>query len=330
MNREKGQVMACTDSSNAQPKTIQRTIPPLVVSRAKSVGPLGEAWLNSLDQQIAQLEAQWNITVGEALFGGTHAFVAYADGPNGEPYVLKLDMPENFGGDFAKGIAVLQMVDGRGYAKIYDYDLEKRACLLERLGKPINQLNYTVWEQLRIICSVLQQTWKIPVSETSFTNSAESVAWFRGFIAEAWEKQHHPCSEQIIKQAFSYLQSREEAFNPAEFVLVHGDAHGGNTLETLSGDGFRLIDPDGIVYEKAYDLGVLMREWTEEYEQEPFKKGIERCEYLHTLTGVPFQAIWEWGYLQSVSTGLLALQIGQEEMGRKMLRTAEHWACAEM
>lgn len=67
---------------------------------------------------------------------------------------------------------------------------------------------------------------------------------------------NHPCSFQVIEQAFSYLQSREHALNPDEFVLLHGDAHGGNTLETLSGDGFKLIDPDGIFYEEAYDLGV--------------------------------------------------------------------------
>ena len=52
--------------------------------------------------------------------------------------------------------------------------------------------------------------------------------------------------------------------NPAEFVLVHGDAHGNNTLQDLSEENaFKLVDPDGIFYEKAYDLGVLMREWTE-------------------------------------------------------------------
>lgn len=39
------------------------------------------------------------ISVGETLAGGTHALVANADGENGEKYVLKIDMPENLGGD---------------------------------------------------------------------------------------------------------------------------------------------------------------------------------------------------------------------------------------
>ena len=121
------------------------------------------------------------------------------------------------------------------------------------------------------------------------------------------------------------MQSREDALNPSEFVLIHGDAHGGNTLRTLSGDSYKLIDPDGIFHEKAYDLGVLMREWIEEYEQEPLEKAKQRCGYLHRLTGVPERAIWEWGYLQTVSTAFVLLQIGQEETGHKMLHIAECW-----
>lgn len=307
-------------------KEKQRNIPPLVVSRAKSVGAVGEAWLASLDELISELEEMWNISVGEALSGGTHAFVAYADGYNGEKYVLKVDMPENLGGEFTNSIAALKMADGHGYAKLYAYDLERKACLLERLGKPINQLNYSVFEQLRIICSTLQKTWKIQVTSNGFPSGAESVAWFREFIEETWEKLEHPYSQKVIKLAFSYLHSREKAINPAEFVLLHGDAHGGNTLKELSGDDFKLIDPDGIIYEKAYDLGVLMREWVDEYEQAPLEKGKERCRFLHHLTGVSEKAIWEWGYLQTVSTAFVLLQVGQKENGRKMLNTAEQWA----
>ena len=116
---------------------------------------------------------------------------------------------------------------------------------------------------------------------------------------------------------------------PDEFVLLHGDAHGGNTLKDSSGEGFKLIDPDGIVYEKAYDLGVLMREWIDEYEQEPIKKGKERCRELHNLTGVSEQAIWEWGYLQTVSTAFVLLQAGQKETGEQMLRLSEAWSRQE-
>lgn len=307
-------------------KENKRVLPPLVISRARSAGAIGEAWLANLDPMIDELAHRWNISVGKALPGGTHAFVANADGPNGEPYVLKVDMPEALGGEFSREIAVLEMANGAGYSRLYAYDLTRKACLLERLGKPINQLGYSAYEQMEIICSVLKKAWRIPVTRTELPSGTDSVAWFRMFIPETWKKLGQPCPQSVIEQAFAYLRSREVAINPAEFVLLHGDAHGGNTLQTITGEDFKLIEPDGIVYEKAYDLGVLMREWVDEYEQAPLEKGKERCRYLARMTDVEENAIWEWGYLQTVSTALVLLQIGQEENGRKMLRVAQHWA----
>ncbi len=305
-------------------------VPPLVVGRAKSAGVVGHKWLDTLDDQIADLEKQWEISVGDTLTGGTHAFVAYADGKNGGRYVLKIDMPENLGGEFSNSITALKTVNGNGYVKLIAYDMEKKACLLERLGRPIRALSYSVKDQLRLICSVLQKTWEVPAENAGLPTGADSIAWFRKFIRDAWEKLNHPCSRQAITQAFSYLESREKGMNPSECVMVHGDAHGNNTLQDLSKENaFKLIDPDGIFYEKAYDLGVLMREWAEEYERDPLRVGLKRCEYLHALTGVPAQAIWEWGFLQTVSTAFVFLQIGQEEKGRAMLRVAASWSMLE-
>lgn len=304
----------------------RRMIPPIVTGRAKSAGAVGEAWLANLDNTISEWEKEWHISVGEVLSGGTHAFVAHADGENGEKYVLKIDMPENFGDEFSREIAALKMANGIGCAKLYAYDLKRRACLLERLGKPINQLEYSVNEQLEIICNTLKKAWEISVAGAGLLNGKESVKWFRDFIGEMWEKLDHPCSEKVIDRAFFCLKSREDAINPSEFVLIHGDAHGGNTLKTLSGNEYKLIDPDGIFYEKAYDLGVFMREWREEYQNNPVQKGRERCKYLSELTGVEEKAIFEWGFLQCVSTGMVFWNINRN-VGKELLDIAESW-CA--
>ena len=168
--------------------------------------------------------------------------------------------------------------------------------------------------------------WESPFVGDGLPGGRHTIVWFRKFTGETWERLSRPCSQKVIEQAFAYLRAREQALNPDEFVLLHGDAHGGNTLEELSQAGFKLIDPDGVFYEKAYDLGVLMREWVDEYERDPIASGKKRCAFLHRLTGVPEQAIWQWGYLQTVSTAFVLLQTGQEETGRKMLRVAECWS----
>lgn len=312
----------------AEPGRRRRALPPLVVRRAKSLGAIGEAWLANLDAMIAELEAEWQISVGEALPGGSCAFVACADGPHGEPYALKIDPPEDMGGEFFRGMAALRMADGRGCAKVYAFDPKRRACLLERLGKPINQMGFSVREQIGILCSVLRQTWQIPVQGEELLCGEASIAWFRDFLGETWEQLGRPCPQAVIDYALSCLRAREEALDPSAFAWVHGDAHGGNALATGAGDGCKLIDPDGLFCERAYDLGVLMREWMEEYEEDPVEKARQRCRELCARTGVPERGIWEWGVVQTVATAFVFLQIGQAEAGRRMLEVAARWSAA--
>ena len=47
-----------------------------------------------------------------------------------------------------------------------------------------------------------------------------------------------------------------------------------------------------------------------------------RCAHLRRLTGVDADAIWEWGALERVATGLLALKVGLAG-GATMLSVAE-------
>ena len=205
-------------------------------------------------------------------------------------------------------------------------DVDKRACLLERLGGTLKSTGYAADRQMEIICHALLATWQMPVGDAKLNDGEGSVAWFREFIGSTWEALSHPCSQRVIDQAMRYLEHRSQVMNRDEFVLLHGDAHNNNMLRVLSGEEqFKLIDPEGLFYERAYDLGVLMREWPDEYMADPARRGHERSEYLSRLTSVPAQDIWEWGFLQMVSTSLILLQIGEEPLGRQMLDIAEQW-----
>ena len=110
-------------------------------------------------------------------------------------------------------------------------------------------------------------------------------------------------------------------------MLVHGDVHQWNALRTpeRDGPGWKLVDPDGLLAEPAYDLGILMREDPVELMAgDPF----DRAAWLAARTGVDATAIWEWGVVERVSTGLLAEQIGLQPVGRQMLAAADAIAAA--
>ena len=91
----------------------------------------------------------------------------------------------------------------------------------------------------------------------------------------------------------------------------------------------RRREPDGLLAERAYDLAIPMREWSSELpEGDPARLGRERSGLLGRLTGVDVQAIWQVGFVERVSTGLLAIQVGAEQVGRRMLEVAHHWVRA--
>ena len=316
-------------SSDAERIRWRHRLPAVVVRRAEDSGERGIRWLDELDGVVAALESLWRIKVGAVLSGGTHGLAADAVGWDGERYVLKIDIPGDPEDDeFFRSIRVFSAAGGRGYARLIACDEKRQACLLERLGAPLSKLGLPLEEQLAIICRTLEETWRIPAAGMKLPTGADSVQWFRTFLAAENQRLGRPCGTAVLDQASAFLASREQRLDPSGYVLVHGDAHAANTLEDRTRTGcFKFIDPDGLVYEKAYDLGVLMREWTEAYQPDPLARGLERCRYLHRLTGVNQRGIWEWGFLQCVSTGLV-LWMADRPAAQRLLSVAQAWCGA--
>ena len=303
-------------------------VPDMVKGKAEAAGEIGREWLNSLDDIVFELENKWKIRTGKAMHGGSHALVCEACGAHDEEYVLKIEIPDISEEEYLYGIRALQIAGGNGYAKMFAFDKEKRACLIEKLGEPLRLCEYTPREEMRIICSALLETWKMPVD--GFNLQQDSLAWFGSFLPDAWEKLDYPCDKAVLDLSLKYLEERKAHQRPEGYVLLHGDAHNNNTLRVPGTCGtFKLIDPEGILYERAYDLGVLMREWPNEYKSEPIYHWHERAEFLSKLTGVDAGEIRAWGYLQMVSTAFILLQIGQNELGNTMLNIASAWCKGE-
>ena len=86
---------------------------------------------------------------------------------------------------------------------------------------------------------------------------------------------------------------------------------------------------EGLFAEPAYDLGILMRGWNDELVAgDALQLGRLRCAFLSSLTGIEQRAIWQWGFIERVSTGLLMMQLGMAAEARAMLEVAERWSSA--
>lgn len=301
-------------------------VPEEVRLRAEAGGEATRRWLTDLPELVAGLEREWGIGVEPtALHGGSASYLARAVTEMGAPAILKITMPsEDIGGE----IVTLQRSAGRGYVRLLRHDAARGALLQERLGPTLGSLGLPVDEQIRVICATLGQAWTIMPEPQGVMTGAEKAAWLADFIAKTWEALDRPCSEAAVAYALACCDSRAKAFDLETCVLVHGDAHSGNVLQSLeSPSTFKFVDPDGLCAEPACDLAVPMREWSAELlAGDPLALGRARCARLSALTGVPAAAIWEWGVMERMSTGLLCTQLGYQPTGRETLAVAEAWA----
>ena len=161
-----------------------------------------------------------------------------------------------------------------------------------------------------------------------FATGADRAAELARIIESLWGALGRPCSERAVDVALTYAERRRRAFDPAQSVLVHGDAHQWNTLSAPgSRTGFKLIDPDGAFAERAFDLAISMREWGSVTPTgDPLQLGRDRCRMLAEFTGVEQQLNWEWGVIQCVSNGLLLPQIGMQETAAVAFAMVDAWA----
>jgi streptomycin 6-kinase len=302
----------------------------LVRNKALAVG--AGAWLDALDDLVSALERDWSIVVGHPFADGTEAYVAEATLEGGEPAVLKLMIPR--AGDAARNeITVLRLTDGDGCVQLLRDDEERGALLLERLGRSLHELGLPFEQRLEILCATAARVWR-PAPDCGLPTGAMKARWLVEFITTMWDQLDHPCSEQAVDHALSCAERRLAAHDDERAVLVHGDVHEWNAIEagraskgrTSSFAGFKLVDPDGLLAEAEYDLGVLMRE-----DPLDLRPGDEhaRARWLASRTGLDATAIWEWGVVERVSTGLLCTQVDLQPLGREMLAVADRIAVSD-
>jgi streptomycin 6-kinase len=299
----------------------------VVRQRIARLGDQGEDWLAGLADLIADLERRWSITVGQPLAGGTASYVARARAADGRDTVLKVAAP---GLDFARQVQTMADAQGRGYAGLLAHDLGRHAMLMEAFGPPMSRLDLPAERMIAALAQTLREAWSISRPAELVVDPAHEKARGLGeMVRSLWEELGRPCSAAVADQAMLFSERRAAAFDLDRCVVVHGDPHPANALRVLkprpgAESGFVFVDPDGFLADPAYDLGVVLRDWCPQLLAGDAASLARRyCRLLAIETGVDETAVWEWGFLERVSTGLFALQLGAEDLGRPFLATAE-------
>jgi streptomycin 6-kinase len=302
-------------------------VPSAVQRRAEAAGEAGRAWLAGLPALTAALAAEWGLTLGRVFAGGTAALVVEATTAAGRRAILKVSLP----GVDENESQVLIAAGGRGYAEVLAHDDGRNALLLERLGPRLAQLKLPVADQIEAICATLEEAWKTP-PDARFLPGDQKARDLAAFIVEYWPKAGRACSERTVDLALAYCGTREAAHDPAKTVLAHGDAHAHNTLLVQDDRPrrFKFVDPDGLFIEPAYDLAGPMRDFGAELlAGDPAALLNARCDGLARRMRVDRTAIWEWGFIERVSSGLLLKTLKFHKEAREFLAVADAVASAE-
>ena len=299
-------------------------VPDLVRQRARSGGPTGERWLRELPATVADLARRWRLHVGSTYRGGTAGYVVAAHDALGRDCVLKVAMPlqPDELAAFDHSVLVHRLADGRGCAALFEFDRTVPAMLLERLGPNLDELRLPTDELLETVAATLRSFWRPIDADVDLPTGAQKAASLATTIVSDWELLGRPCDRHVIDRAVGYCDERAAAFDPDRAVLVHGDAHGWNTV-AAGGGRFKFVDPEGLRSDRAHDLGVPMREYNE-----PLLAGDttrltrQRSEQLAAWCDVDPEAVWQWGFIERVSTGLCNLRDFDGDDGLTFLEVA--------
>ncbi len=289
-------------------------VPPSLRKAQTAAGEM--AWLDALPEFVSEMALRWSLTIGRSYDGfGMNALVVEATAADGTAAVLKVAPP----GDaekLAREATVLRLADGDGCVRLLDADMDRRALLLERLGPSMYDLGLPRRQRHELLLDAVKRMWRPVDPSVRLQRGSERAQWMIDRLEHVWEQSQRACSERVLADAIACAERRAAAHDDARAVLCHGDLHELNALQTEDGM-FRLIDPEGVMAEPEYDLGVLMRNAPGEDDLH------ERADWLAAVTGFDRTAIWEWGTAERVLSGLWCRVVDHQPHGDKQLADAE-------
>lgn len=255
----------------------------------------GAEWLARLPDLLAECERRWSLTVRPSPFTLSYNYVAPATLADGTEIVLKAGVPNR---ELRTEIEALRLYNGRSAVRLLDADPDKGILLLERLcpGQMLTTLTDDD-EATRIAALVMQTLWRPLPEEHNFpsvANWADGLAELRAEFGGGTG----PFAKKLVETAESLFTDLLASMNNP--VLLHGDLHHYNILS--AGDGWRMIDPKGIVGEPAYEVGALLRNPIATIFDEPALDRItaRRLDILAETLALDRERLRQWSLAQAV------------------------------
>ena len=301
-------------------------LPDLVRAKAEAGGDAGRDWLAGLGDLLADCARRWSLTIGEPIDGGTSSYVVRVRDSAGRDAVLKLAVPDFWA---PHEIRRITGADGVGYVRALDAEPARGAILMESLGPSLSGLGLSPAHHIDVLCRTLRRAWDGAAPETAPAQTGRSKAEaLNELIERAWAGLDRPCPAEVVDTARRFAHRRADAFDADRCVPAHGDPHAGNAMRVRAPrpgaeSGFVFVDPEPFLAEPGYDLGVTLRGLLYDFPDAVSASTVrDWCGSLAKHCGADPDAVWEWGFLETVSTGLYVLELGAS-WGAELLDVAQ-------
>ncbi|HEY7186625.1 MAG TPA: aminoglycoside phosphotransferase family protein [Vicinamibacterales bacterium] len=206
--------------------------------------PERAAWLERLPKTIAEIVAQWSLSIGPPYEQASCAWVAPATRKDGARVVLKLGMPHMEGRDEIRG---LQLWAGDPTVRLLDSDSDLNALLLERCEPGTTLRELAEAEQDVVLAGLLHRLWRRPPARHAFRPLSLMIA---AWMEETLSARAKWRDEDLVRAGLRTFETLKDTAD--DDVLLATDLHAGNVLRATR-EPWLVIDPKPFVGDRAYD-----------------------------------------------------------------------------
>ena len=211
----------------------------------------GSEWLDRLPRLTDECAERWSLTLGEAFAYAFASLALPATRLDGSEAVLKIQFPDH---ESELEAAALTHLDGDGAIRLLEYDVDRRALLLERCrpGTPLKAL--VPDDALDVFIDLLPRLWK--PAGAPFRPLADEAAWWAGSLPDDFERAGRPFEQELFDEALDAIRTLPGT--QGEQVLVNQDLHADNVLRAQR-EPWLVIDPKPLVGEREFGIAAIVR-----------------------------------------------------------------------
>lgn len=226
-------------------------------------------WFTALPAMVDVWCERWQITLLPEIPSLSYTVVLFGTSTITGDVVLKLAPPEM---EFSAEIAGLTAFQGPGVVRLLHADREFAGMLMQRVlpGTPLRAFDDRIDDATAttIGSDMLKRVWR--PAPTDHGDLIPLSRWFRDLYRLRDQIRDGRSGLSVSRESVEFAVALADTLlDSHEATVLHGDMHHGNILENGHG-GWTVIDPKGLVGDRAYDVGTwLLNGWPENEPGDP-------------------------------------------------------------